>query len=127
MARWVTLEFDDNDAAEKFVLYMHGLSPHGGGVPGPINVGSIALAYSTVRAVFAMPTKFCHCGEKKFWSRSKRYGWWVHRCGKTSEAWGGNFHSVIAEAKNLLDSILAPRDEPVVLKDEPVKAVSTEQ
>jgi hypothetical protein len=46
-----------------------------------------------VTGVFKMPTKFCDCADQgkkmeiKAYSRGRKYGWWVHTCGRPSKFW----------------------------------------
>lgn len=62
MARYVLLEFDDNEEASRFVE-QH-LVPFASN--GPI-----------VRGVYAKPTQFCTCKSSPGQTRGSRLGWWV--------------------------------------------------
>jgi hypothetical protein len=86
VARYVLLEFDDNDGAEGFVA---AAAQRGGiffGAAGtePMTYGYADHTKMRVRAVFAKPTSFCDCpnpGDRS--AKGKKLGWWVHAgCGK---------------------------------------------
>jgi hypothetical protein len=112
MARLVILEFEDNDAAERFTQSMNNRLG-----PGSLPQASVAMAYADVIAVFAKPTKFCECpaSTKKSLSsfgKSKKYGWYVHRtCGKPTARWAANLNWVLSLAKNLYPAILKSKDD----------------
>lgn len=65
-----------------------------------------------VRAIFKKPTKFCDCKVDKRgrgFTRGKKYGWWVHSCGKPTAAWGRGEHWYRSLGRNLLPvSAFAP-------------------
>jgi hypothetical protein len=119
MARLVVLSFDENEAAERFVDHMNNLMG-----AGALNQAAIVMAYASVEGVYAQPTKFCTCtetlglksGGKKGhgWAKSKKYGWWVHTapgCSKPSKKWGTNIGAIVADAYNLLPSILKRKED----------------
>lgn len=75
MARYVVLEFDDNDDAERYV-----------------KEDRWDIFCGDVIGVYAKPTKFCHCvgskAKRMAFTRTARFGWWVHvDCKKPTEAW----------------------------------------
>lgn len=65
MARHVVVEFDDNEAADKFIAKFAGKTS------------------TRVVGLFALPVKFCMCPTptgyiKDEVVRGERFGWWVH-------------------------------------------------
>jgi len=95
MARYVVLEFEDNEDAEHFV-------------------GDVFYHYAgEVVGLFAKPTQFCDgggCtrGRVQPWARGAKFGWWVCRtCKKPTSAGGGEklMHHVLSQAVNLLPGI----------------------
>jgi hypothetical protein len=98
MARVVMLNFDDNEAAEQFVIAIQKSQgdSYQLNVTDINTVGMVACAYSKVVAVVARPTVWCRCRivprgrgtvKTKFdnaferWTRTERFGWYVHsRC-----------------------------------------------
>lgn len=80
MSRLVSLYFEDNEDADRFVE---------GVESGQIWISDAPAPRGKVTGLFAVPTKFCECtkeeseqGGKRI-ARGGRLGWWVHRkCGK---------------------------------------------
>lgn len=106
MARFVILEFDDNDAAESFVRHMED----------NFNIAStsVALAHADVRWVLAKPTKFCECNPEPKRAKSSRYGWWVCTvCKKPGATWGTErgLRTILTQSKDLKDAIILSKDE----------------
>lgn len=102
MARLVVLEFDDDQAADRFVAHMANRMG-----AGALNQASVAIAYSSVVGVFARPTKFCKCKNpnSKNFTKSAKFGWWIHKpCSKPLPMWGepSAFQKLISSAYNLL-------------------------
>lgn len=109
MARLVVVRFTDNEEAERFaeenrdtVWIIDGLDPDN-------PKKKQGWAKVRVLGLFAWPTSYCICSGTfrgknriKGWSRGKKYGWWVHRCGRPSKLWGSSIHAVIADGINLL-------------------------
>jgi hypothetical protein len=114
MARYVVLEFDDNNAAEQFVAF-HQMHERDEAVQ-----ALLGLALSKVVALIAKPTMFCTCTsvKKRGWVRGKKWGWYVcNQCGKPSrpETEEKLLRHVVSQARNLLTQPLV--DPPVVAAD----------
>jgi hypothetical protein len=97
MPRYVLVHFDDNEKAKSFVERVNG--------------DYIAVAGSNrgffVRAVWAVPTKYCECtrGRDKMWpfTRGLRSGWWLHAdCGRPTKAWATGVGWFAAIGRNIL-------------------------
>lgn len=77
MGRYVLLEFDDDDAAERYVEKILGRAVEMSRKKGAKLV--------RVRGYFARPNTYCECGilspleQREQVVRGVRYGWWVHR------------------------------------------------
>jgi len=94
MPRYVLLEFDDTDQANRFVAKVLKKSVEG--------------APFYVRGLFAKPTKYCECGQLTDRRqglevrRGAKFGWMVHKpCGLPRKQ-----HSI--SPRNLLDPINSP-------------------
>jgi hypothetical protein len=111
VARLVVLEFDDDEAAERFVDHM-------GNRMGAtaLNAASIALAYSDVIRVVAKPTRFCKCKNPQKFVQTKRFGWRVHEaCMKpVPQPWSERrgLLQLLFSANELLDSIRSKERTP---------------
>lgn len=106
MARLVILEFESDEAAERFVDHM-------GNRMGAdtLNQASIAIAYADVTHVFAKPTKFCKCKNPRNFVRTKRFGWRIHEaCKKPRPLTGTAFKVFLFDANNLIDEIRNRKD-----------------
>lgn len=91
MARYVLVEFEENDDAEKFVEAINNgkvfyTTPHRK-LEGEFSVVQ-PNGDTTVRALFAKPTQFCQCsnpGDRSV--RGAKFGWYVHAaCGKPKQS-----------------------------------------
>ena len=77
MGRYVLLEFDDNDLAERFVEKTLGQAVEKSRKRGAKLV--------RVRGYFARPENYCECGplsnleQREQVVRGVRFGWWTHR------------------------------------------------
>lgn len=96
MPRYVLVEFDDNAAAKKFVERVNGRY----GMP-------TEQRSFRVRAVWALPTKFCECTRSsgKMWAmtRGLKSGWWLHSdCGRPGRRWAAGDHWWDSLGRNLL-------------------------
>lgn len=96
MPRRVLVEFDDNDAAKKFVERVNGVYGQ------PTNDRDFRIT-----AVWAVPTKFCECegGRDKMFpfSRGVKSGWWLHvDCGRPTRRWAIGNHWFASIGRNLL-------------------------
>jgi len=96
MPRYVLLQFDDTVKAAAFVRRVNG-EYAAVDDDRPIKV----------RAVWAIPTKFCECQRSrgKMWpfSRGVKSGWWLHvDCGRPTRAWGLGVHWFDSIGRNLL-------------------------
>lgn len=109
MTHLVVLEFDDDEAARRFVDHMGNRSG-----ATALNQASIAMAYSDLKYVFKIPTKFCECNvpnsaPKGTYGLGKKYGWWVHKkCGRPAKRpWGTErgVRQLLFSARNLVDDI----------------------
>lgn len=74
MARIVVLSFQNNKEAEAFALEMRASGP------------------AEVVGLYMRPTVYCECppsGKSRVsWSKGKKFGLWIHTCGKPSRlAW----------------------------------------
>src|SRR6266480_628641 len=98
MARLVLLSFDDNEDAETFVQAVTTGQHVFYSKPHPKLEGQYSVVQPAhllhVEGLFMRPTQFCDCASKgKFnrndgFSQGKKYGHWIHRCGKPSRmAW----------------------------------------
>jgi hypothetical protein len=103
VARYVLVEFNDDKAADAFVM--------------EVTIESMQQAEPRmrVRAMYQKPTKFhdpatCHRSKMSGWTRGKKYGWWVCAlCKKPTKAWGDGEHWFAAIGVNLLPKdIVAP-------------------
>lgn len=122
MARFVVLEFDDNEAAASFVKLHRDLTRGTVGkgtdeekdVVEQMRAAGVALAHGFVRALLPKPTKFCDCAAQgritkksmAAFTKGKKLGWWVHatkECMKPTRQWGSSYRCVISAAVNLLD------------------------
>lgn len=102
MARYVVLDFRDNEFAETFVKLVDGsLSWE--------QLAAVSGAHAEVAAVFAKPTLFCTCGvdyTAKAFQKSSRFGWFVHlKCKRPTEKWGRNIKFVLGQAHNILKEL----------------------
>jgi hypothetical protein len=110
VAKYLLLQFDDDEAADKVV-------------EGIQRTGGIAVHYDVelfdegnweyqdcdVRGVFKKPTKFCDClnVKKRGFTRGQKYGWWVcDQCKKPTKGWASLNVLFQALGKNLL-----PKDD----------------
>lgn len=97
MPRYVLVRFEDNDKAKKFVEKVNrywGFNPD--------NERDFS-----VRAVWAIPTKYCECtrSSNKMWSFSRglKSGWWLHTdCGRPTRAWATGVHWFGMIGRNIL-------------------------
>jgi len=101
MAKYVLLEFGDDEEAERFMEEMKA------GLIGVLQDMNITKAFQPLlRAVYKKPTKFCECiGDMKSrgFTRGRKYGWWVcTKCGRPTHAWGRGDHWFLALGRNLL-------------------------
>lgn len=109
MAKYVLLQFDNDDEADKFVKETQEQravwTDNPDGLGGVNNDGFLELA-CFVRGVWKKPTKFCECKgdmRKRAFTRGRKYGWWVcNKCGKPTHAWGRGDHWFLALGRNLL-------------------------
>lgn len=95
MAKYVLVEFANNDEAEAFAS----------------TIADAGEASSlTVRAIFQKPTQYCECPPSDKSVRGKKYGWWVHKvCGKPKR---GQWQ----HPRNLLDpQDLKPKERTIYL------------
>lgn len=102
MARIVVLEFDNDEAATRFVDHMNNKAG-----AGAINQAAVAMAHSDVVGVYGKPTQFCTCEAPPMvrgaWGRSRKYNWWVHlACRKPTKRWGTTLPILLGQAKDLL-------------------------
>lgn len=100
MAKYVLLAFDDDAQADAFVK----TTQENGLV---VNEGESVFKFYVplIRAVFKRPTLYCTCKYNKNdrgFTRGKKYGWWVHSCGKPTKAWARGEHWFLSLGKNLL-------------------------
>lgn len=107
IARYVVLDFRNNEFADKFVDLVDGnLSWE--------ELAAVAGAFATVEAVFAKPTMFCACGVEYSagsYQKSKTFGWFVHlKCRKTRKEWGENIKCVLGQATDLLPKMREGRN-----------------
>lgn len=102
MARYVLVEFDDNDEADNFVQILNGGDFDG-------HTATASPGSMRVRAVWFKPTKFCDCKDiSNGEGRGKKYGMWAHKtCGKPRKG-------VCQHPRNLLE----PADMPVKYRAE---------
>lgn len=76
MARYVLVEFDDNEEANNFVGMLRGGDFDGR--PAEVSPdGSVRVV-----GMFFKPTQFCECPQGEQTARGKKYGLQVHSCGK---------------------------------------------
>lgn len=91
MAKYVVVQFDNNDEADSFVQTISSGFDH---------LSSNANANIQIVAVFQKPTLFCECATPSENSvRGSKWGWWLCRnpgCGKPKR---GQFQ----QPRNLLD------------------------
>ena len=83
MAKYVLLEFDDDNEADEFVRV----------VPGLYHIDAHSLQSFKIVGEFKKPTSFCQCTPEQkrgvFGARGSKFGWFVcGRCKKPVE--GGN-------------------------------------
>jgi hypothetical protein len=81
----VLVEFDDDAKATAFVEKVNG------------RFGTPEVPHSASRrrvtGVWKVPTNFCACADQgkkmeiQAYSRGRKYGWWVHTCGRPSKFW----------------------------------------
>jgi len=96
MAKYVLLEFNNDEEADGFT----------GMIVGASVTGSL-----TIKAVFKKPTQFCECVVKSDKSvRGRKWGWWVHKeCGRPKRG-------IWQHPRNLLDPIdLNPKERRLYL------------
>lgn len=74
MARYVLVAFEDNAEADKFV--------NAAKVYATDERTSMSEVFGEVVGVFFKPTQFCECPTLGNMSRGKKFGAWVHTCGK---------------------------------------------
>lgn len=121
MARLVVVEFSDNEEAERFAEENRDTVWVVDGTDGNARARSDDSTWCKVQVLglFGFPTTNCTCsgrlrGKNRVmaWTRGKKYGWWVHSCGKPSKQWGSNIQAVIADGINLLfDTGLRSKEE----------------
>jgi hypothetical protein len=121
VARVVILSFKDNEAAEALTrgLLKAQRDPMGGI---PMELSAILVASSNVEAFLARPTASCRCkthkNHKQAWTKTVRFGWWVHAaCKRPSSLVVKNYikNLIISGGNNLLPEIeaqLAPPADP---------------
>lgn len=99
MAKYVLLEFGDDEEADEFCQRFTE------DVEERAKYQRVGI-YAFVRAVYKKPTKFCECKgdmRKRAFTRGRKYGWWVcTKCGKPTAAWGRGDHWFLALGRNLL-------------------------
>lgn len=113
MARFVVVEIPDNAEADAFVeAIQKGMVLYG--KPTDVTEGEVTqqeYAFEMlgddwrVPQVYAVPTMFCECLDKKEWSaKSVKYGWWV--CAKCSKPKAG----ALQHPYNLLEKDVDPKE-----------------
>jgi ribosomal protein L37AE/L43A len=108
MARFVVVEIPDNEEADAFVEaiqngYVLFSKPHPK-LEDEVSVNKPSSEWK-VTQVYAVPTMFCECLDKKEWSaKSVKYGWWV--CAKCSKPKAG----ALQHPYNLLEKDVDPKE-----------------
>lgn len=112
MARFVVLSFDNNEEAEDFTKALSDgtifyTKPHDDRDYQLVELKGAAEALG----LFMKPTQFCTCvptgnsaqAKKKPFSQGKKYGLWVHTCGKPiAMSWENIGHKLTGFGYNLL-------------------------
>jgi hypothetical protein len=107
------LSFKDNEAAEALIreTLKSQRDPHGGV---PMSIAHIVCSSATVEAMMARPTAGCKCkthkNHKLAWTRTTRFGWWVHAsCKRPASLVVKNYikNLIISGGTNLLPEIEA--------------------
>lgn len=107
------MSFKDNEAAEALIkeTLKSQRDPHGGV---PISIAHIMCSSATVEAMMARPTAGCKCkthkNHKQAWTRTVRFGWWVHAsCKRPASLVVRNYikNLIISGGTNLLPEIEA--------------------
>lgn len=97
MARYVLLEFDDNEAAEVFVQTIQEQNKQPTKLDYELLAKLVPALTARVRGFFFMPTQFCECPPSDKSVKGAKWGLWIHRdCGKPKK---GSWQ----HPKNLLD------------------------
>jgi hypothetical protein len=116
MARFVLLQFDDDQEAEDFAemaLKQHGVIYD--------SREYIVCAGAKIWGIYQKPTKFCDCdgsGKKTMigFTRGKKYGWWIHaKCMKPTAKWASGRQWFTVLGANLLPRSLRPYPEEMPL------------
>src|SRR3954469_2637252 len=116
MARFVLLQFDDDQEAEDFVKEGALRYTTKWGDPSD----TVPFDYK-VWGVYQKPTRFCDCdgsGKKTMigFTRGKKYGWWIHaKCMKPTAKWASGRQWFTVLGANLLPRSLRPYPEEMPL------------
>lgn len=102
MAKYVLLNFEDDDAADQFVKDCTDYPD--APILTPVQENEVK---AFVRGVWKKPTKFCDCRgggmKNRGFTRGKKFGWWVcTKCKKPTVGWARGEHWFLALGKNLL-------------------------
>jgi hypothetical protein len=89
MARFVMIQIDDNDEADAFVKAIGAYNVIYGTASNDADVTEISYKelIASIKAIWAVPTKFCECPDYPGVSvPSQKYRWMVHaKCGKPAK------------------------------------------
>lgn len=107
------MSFKDNEAAEALIKEtLKSQRDPIGGVP--MSIAHIMCSSATVEAMMARPTAGCKCkthkNHKLAWTRTQRFGWWVHAsCKRPASLVVKNYikNLIISGGTNLLSEIEA--------------------
>jgi hypothetical protein len=111
VARFVLLQFDDDQEAENFVsdaFFPQRMSPL---------LQNFGYMTAKCWGVYQKPTRFCDCdgsGKKTMigFTRGKKYGWWIHaKCMKPTAKWASGRQWFTVLGANLLPRSLRPYPE----------------
>jgi hypothetical protein len=111
MARLLVINIDDNETAKAVIDAVMDIQgrPADAYMIGPM----LGASGATLEGVFARPTQFCECTDVRGkgrpdagWSRTKRFGWWVHvKCKKPSKMASSSLQ-VLHDGNNIINEYL---------------------